>query len=168
MQVARKHVPAPIAVGGDPLPCLNLLDGEGEPMRPYPALFVIGIDARRFEGRREFTRLLRPHFRNVKGIPTSVSHIIVVVQHDRGVAAPWMLAAVHRWVLSIHRRVQRARGIDADVAALLVDWRDDPRLIEERIAELSRRPPGVNPAAVLTADEVRGQTIAQASTYDFI
>ncbi|WP_295101819.1 hypothetical protein, partial [uncultured Microbacterium sp.] len=98
----------------------------------------------------------------------SVSHVIVVIDQAGGLTEPWMLARIHRWASSIHRRIQRARGIDTDVTVVLVDSFVDPVLIAARIEELAQRPPGVNPAAVLIADEIRGQTIAQASTNDFI
>ena len=41
-------------------------------------------------------------------------------------------------------------------------------LVAERIEELAQRPPGVNPAAVLSATEIHVKTIAEASTNDFI
>lgn len=112
--------------------------------------------------------LLRREKRRISRMSASVSHIIVAIERAEGPVESWMLTRVHRWALSIHRRMQRAQGIDADVTVLLVDASDDAQFIEDRITELAQRPPGVNPAAVLTSDEIRRQTIAQASTSDFI
>lgn len=169
MRVTEKNrAPRIIEVGGDPLRCLDILGQSSDDPRPNPRLFVIGIDAHTVQTKAGFAALLRRQKRSAPTIPTSVSHVIVVIDQAGGLTEPWMLARIHRWASSIHRRIQRARGIDTDVTVVLVDSFVDPVLIVARIEELAQRPPGVNPAAVLTADEIRGQTIAQASTNDFI
>ena len=155
-----------IALSGDALPCLVALERRGVPPLVAPSLFVIGIDARGVDTRAALAALLRRHRRGDCVIPSSVAHVIAVIHHD---APPdWVSAKVHRWMLSIHRRMQRSRGVDTDVAALLVDQSVTPALLATRLEELVHRAPGANSASVLTADEIRNQTIAQASTNDFI
>lgn len=157
-----------IEVSGDPLACLTPIGRVDRPPQLSPSLFVIGVDARGVHTKSDFAALLRRHKRGVPRIPSSVSHIIIVIQLADDLPDVWVSTRVHRWVLSIHRRMQRTRGVDADVAALLVNRSVSSTLIAVRLEELAQRPPGANPAAVLTLDEIRGQTIAQASTNDFI
>ena len=57
----------------------------------------------------------------------AVSHIIAVI-HLAHIES-WMHAVVHRWAMSIHRRLQSARGVDTAVTALLVDWRTGMELV---------------------------------------
>lgn len=158
--------PRVVAVRGDPLRSLNSFGSDPQGPQP-PDLLVVGVDARRIRSKADFAALLRRRKRTALDYPAPVSQIIAVIDHA-GHADPWMQTIVHRWALSIHRRIQRARGVDTGVTALLVDWRTSPQLVAERIEELAQRPPGVNAAAVLAAHEIRGQTIAQASTNDFI
>ena len=157
-----------VEVSGDPLACLTPIGRADRPPRLSPTLFVIGVDARCVHTRSGFAALLQSHKRSVPRIPSSVSHIIIVIHLADDLPDAWMSTRVHRWVLSIHRRMQRTRGIDADVAALFVNRSVSSTLIAVRLEELAQRPPGANPAGVLTLYEIRGQTIAQASTNDFI
>jgi len=161
-----------IAMLGDPLPCLSALLRAGGPAArasasDAPDLLVLGVDARRVRTRAGFAALLRRRRRTVLAVPDTVAHIIVVVDHV-GPPEPWMEAVAHRWAFSIHRRLELSRGVDTAVTALLADPGTSPDLVAERVAELARRPPGVNPAAVLCAGDIRSQTIAQASASDFI
>jgi hypothetical protein len=155
-----------IAVCGDPLRALDRLGEVFSPRQQSPALLVVGVDARRVRTRADFIALLRHRKRTALDITGSVPHIVAVI-HLAHVES-WMHAVVHRWAMSIHRRLQSARGVDTAVTALLVDWRTGMDLVAERIEELAQRPPGVNPAAVLWATEIHVKTIAEASTNDFI
>lgn len=168
MQVTRDNRSSRIIeVTGDPLRCLKTITEANTSARLPSNLRVIGIDGRSAHTRAGFAALLRREKRDASRIPPSVSHIIVVID-DPDYSDPWTIKKVHRWAMSIHRRIQRTPGVDADVTVLLVNRDVDPQLIFERIEELAQRRPGVNPAAVHTMDEIRAHTIAQASTNDFI
>ena len=95
-----------------------------------------------------------------------MSYIIAVIRVAH--IESWMYTVLHRWAMSIYRRVQSARGIDTAVTALLMDWRTGMDLVAKRIEELAQRPPGVNPTALLSATEIQIKSIAEASTNDFI
>lgn len=167
MSVTEKRRSRIIEVIGDPLDCLDVI-AEANAVSPYaPNLRVIGVDGRNARSKTVFSALLRQHKRNASRIPASVSHVIAVVDPPAH-SETWALGRVHRWAVSVHRRIQRARGIDADVTVLLVDKDVYPHLILERIEELAQRPPGVNPAAVHSLHEIRTCSIAQASMNDFI
>jgi hypothetical protein len=165
--VTEKRRSRIIEVTGDRLPCLSVIADANADSRYSPDLRVVGVDGSSAQTRSTFAAVLRRHKRNAARIPASVSHVIAVVDPPEH-GAPWVLAKVQRWASSIHRRIQRARGIDADVTVLVVDKDVHAHRILERIEELAQRPPGVNPAAVHTMQEIRTCTIAQASTNDFI
>jgi len=156
-----------VEVTGDPLQCLSATAESKSSASVPPSVRVIGIDGTSAHTRAGLAALLRRHKRNTSTVPGSVSHVIVVIDHPHCTDA-WTTSKVHRWAMSIHRRIQRARGIDTDVTALLVNRDVAPHLICERIEELAGRPPGVNPAAVHTMHDIRAHTIAQASANDFI
>ncbi len=155
-----------ILVCGDPLPALDGIGQVHSPRQPAPALLAVGVDARRVRTRASFVALLRRRKRTALEVRVSVSHIIAVIRVAH--IESWMHTVLHRWAMSVHRRMQSARGVDTAVTALLVDWRTDMDLVAERIEELAQRPPSVNPAAVLSATEIHVKTIAEASTNDFI
>ena len=93
-------------------------------------------------------------------------HIIAVIRVAH--IESWTHPVLRRWAMSIHRRVQSARGVDTGVTALLMDSRTGMDLVAKRIEELAQRPPSVNPAAVLSATDIQVKSIAEASTNDFI
>ncbi|CAH0144934.1 hypothetical protein SRABI98_00638 [Microbacterium sp. Bi98] len=167
MRLTERRRARIIEVIGDPLRCLNVIAETNATSQYSPDLRVVGVDGSSAQSKAAFAAVLRSHKRNASRIPASVSHVIAVVEPPAQ-NEPWAFANVHRWAMSIHRRIQRARGIDADVTVLLVDRDTYPDLILERIEELAQRPPGVNPAAVHTMREIRSCSIAQASTNDFI
>lgn len=130
-----------IEMTGDPLRCLNAIS-DVDASADLPAkLRVVGIDGRSAHTRSGFAALLRRQKGKVSRISGSVSHIIVVIEHP-DYNDSWTIGKVHRWAMSIHRRIQRARGIDTDVTALLVNQDVDPQLICARVEELARRPQG--------------------------
>lgn len=156
-----------IYVQGDPLRCLDGIGACGPGVDHRPALLIVGIDARRVRTKAGLVTLLTRRKRTALRAPATTSQIIAVIDHV-GHAEPWMHTTAHRWALSIHSGIQRGRGLDMSVTVLLVDWRSSPELIAERLEELARRSPGINPAAVLSAHELRTHTIAQAATNGFI
>ena len=155
-----------IAVCGDPLPAIDRTGEVYSPRQSAPALLVVGIDARVVRTRADFIQLLRRRRGTVLDVRVSVSHIIAVIRVAH--IETWTHTVLRRWAMSVHRRVQGARGVDTAVTALLVDWRTGMDLLADRIQELSHRPPSVNPAAVLSATEIHVKSIAEASTNDFI
>lgn len=155
-----------IAIRGDRLPTMDAFADIAAPSHGADVT-VVGIDARHVSSKSAFITLLRRRKRAILGPHNYGSHIVAVVSCAVP-AEPWMHHSLHRWALSIHRHLQQARGADTDVTALLVDWRTSAALVAERISELARRPSGLNPAAVLEAEEICGRTITQASTDDIL
>lgn len=159
--------PGSIALHGDPL---RTLDGicHADPLQLRGVdLLVIGVDARRARTKADFVAELDELGRTARDFPVSVPQIIAVIEHA-GRREPWTYTMLRRWALSIHRRFQQVRGTDTVVTVLLVDSSTSPALVAKRIGELAQRPPGVNVAAVLSAQEIHNQTITEASTNDFI
>lgn len=156
-----------ILVEGDPLRCLRGIESADPAAEATTDLLLIGVDARRARSTAGILASLRGPARRVRRFPAAVPQIIVAVELADD-PQPWVHPLCQRWAESLHRHIQRGRGVDAGVTVLLVGPRTDSRLVADRIAELAHRPPGLTPAIVLDAGDISRQTIAQASTNDFI
>jgi hypothetical protein len=161
-----RRAPA-ILVEGDPLRCLRGIESADPASEATTDLLLIGVDVRRVRSTAGLLGSLRGPARRVRRFPAAVPQIIVVLELADD-PEPWVPPLCQRWAEALHRHIQRGRGVDAGVTVLLAGPRTDSRLVAGRISELAHRPPGLTPAIVLDAGDISCQTIAQASTNDFI